>query len=479
MTTSTTTPRIPSARPTVSEPRPDRRWLVLGLLVTGLFMAMVDATIVNVALGSIRADLDVSGAGLELVVSGYTIAYAMLLITGARLGDLLGARRIFLTGLAVFTAASLVCGVAPTTGVLIAARFVQGAGAAGMVPQILAVIQQRFTGPDRARALSVYGAVIAGGAVCGQVLGGLLVSADLFGTGWRPAFLVNVPVGLALLVLVPRFVPSDHVPRGRRLDLPGLVTASGGVLLVVLPLVLGREEGWPAWTWASMAVGAVLLVAFVVVERRVAARGGDPLLDVSVVRTPGMRGGFVALGAGMLAYGGFLFATSLHLQAGLGDSALHAGLVFAPAAATFGSVGYAWRSLPARLHPWLPVVGLPVAGLGYALLALTLHGGSQPLALLVPVQLVTGVGMGLTFSPLLTLSLVRVPVVRAADASGLLATTFQLSLVLGVTLIGGRYLDLAPSGTGSAVAEALVVCALVTLVGTAGAYAVAREARRR
>src|SRR6266516_1541896 len=236
-----------------------RRWLMLVVLIAGQFMALLDVMIVNVAMPSIHQHLHASGAALQLVVAGYTIPYAMLLITGARLGDLRGERRMFLSGLVTFTLASLACGLAPTTGVLIGARFVQGTCAALMVPQILSVIQQQFSGAARARALSVWTAILASGAVVGQVLGGVLVSANLFGTAWRPVFLVNVPVGILLTVLVPRLVPPDRVTRdaSRRLDLPGLVTASSGVLLVVLPLVLGHEKGWPAWTWISLAAGFV------------------------------------------------------------------------------------------------------------------------------------------------------------------------------------------------------------------------------
>jgi MFS family permease len=248
MTTATT---IPTGGDTAER----RRWLMLAVLITGQFMALLDVTIVNVAIPTIQAKLHASGAALQLIVAGYTVTYAMLLITGARLGDLRGHRRLFLAGLGTFTLASLACGLAPTTGALVTARFVQGVGAALMVPQILSVIQRQFAGAARARALGVYAATLASGAVVGQALGGLLVSANLLGASWRPVFLVNVPVGVAAAVLVPRLVPADQVPGGRRLDLPGLLTASGAVLLVVLPLVLGHEQGWPAWTFVSLAAG--------------------------------------------------------------------------------------------------------------------------------------------------------------------------------------------------------------------------------
>ena len=256
-------------------------------------------------------------------MGGYTIAYAMLLITGARLGDRYGRRRAY--------------------------RRVS-AGAAALVPQVFSLIQLRFTGPARARALSAYAAVLSAGAVAGLVLGGAVVSADLFGLGWRPVFGINVPIGIALALAVPRLIPPDEhseaTTRARRLDLAGLLVAGPAVLLVVLPLVLGHEAGWPAASFGCIAAGVLLAAGFVLVERRVAARGGDPLLNLDVLRAPGLPPGLAALAVTQLAYGGLLFAFTLYLQAGLGDSALRAGLTYVPMAATFGLVGYAGGGCP-------------------------------------------------------------------------------------------------------------------------------------
>jgi MFS family permease len=325
------------------------RWLMLIVLLAGQFMALLDVTIVNVAVPTIGRSLHASGAELQLVVAGYTVSYAMMLITGARMGDLYGRRRMFLIGAFVFTAASLACGIAPGIGVLIAARFVQGAGAAAMMPQIMSVIQVRFDGAARARALSAYTAVLSSGFVAGQVIGGVLVTANLFGQAWRPVFLVNVPIGVALLALVPLVVPRDSPARGRRLDLAGLAIAVPAVFLVVLPLMLGHQEGWPSWVFACIGLGLVLAAVFVLVERRIANRGGDPLLNLAVLRAPGLAAGLAAVAVLMITYGGFLFSFALHLQAGLGDSALRAGLTFAPCAVVFGLCGYFWRRLP-----WCP-----------------------------------------------------------------------------------------------------------------------------
>src|SRR4051812_30704375 len=319
-------------RPRASTGAAARPGNVLGVLLLGQFMAILDVSIVNVAAPTLRLDLDASGAGLQLAIAGYTISYAVLLITGARLGDRLGHGRAFRVGLAGFTAASLLCGLAPTTAVLIAFRFVQGAAAALMMPQVMSLIQRTFDGTARARALSLYSAVIACGAVVGQVLGGVIVSADLFGTGWRPVFLVNVPIGLVLLVLAGRHLPADRGQPTRSLDPAGVVTLSAAVLLLVLPLVLGHEEHWPLWGWLSLAASGPAFLGFVLVERRLHRRGGSPLVSGRVLRAPGLLVGAAAFFVAMINYAGYLFTFAPHPQSGLGGSARDAGPALAPAA---------------------------------------------------------------------------------------------------------------------------------------------------
>jgi MFS family permease len=437
---------------------------------------LTDVTIVNVAMPTIGRTLHASGAELQLVVAGYTVSYAMLLITGARLGDLLGRRRTFLAGVAAFTVASLVCGVAPGIGVLIAARFVQGAGAAAMMPQIMSVIQVRFSGAARARALSAYTAVLSSGFVAGQVIGGVLVTANLFGTAWRPVFLVNVPIGLLVLALVPRVVPRDEPttllargddppkpPERRRLDLPGLAIAVPAVFLIVLPLMLGHQENWPSWVFACVGAGVLLAAGFVLLERQVAARGGDPLLNLSVLSSRGLVPGLAAVGVLMISYGGFLFSFALHLQAGLGDSALRAGLTFAPCAAVFGLCGYFWRRLPERIHHLLTPLGCLVAVAGYAGVALDLRSGGHGGILLQVALIVTGGALALGFSPMVTHALVRVPVRQAADASGLLTTAIQLGQAVGVATFGSLFLTLDADRAGSGVTAASAHAIAITL----------------
>jgi MFS family permease len=470
------------------------RWLMLIVLLAGQFMALLDVTIVNVAMPTIGRNLHASGAELQLVVAGYTVSYAMLLITGARMGDIFGRRRMFMAGVAVFTLASLTCGIAPDIGILIPARFVQGAGAAMMMPQIMSVIQVRFDGPDRARALSAYTAVLSSGFVAGQVIGGVLVTANLFDEAWRPVFLVNVPIGLALLALVPRLVPRDKpsplagsggvVPPGqhrRQLDLAGLAIAVPAVFLVVLPLMLGHQENWPAWVFGCMALGLVLAAVFVVVERRIANRGGDPLLNLGVLRAPGLVAGLATVAVLMITYGGFLFSFALHLQAGLSDSALRAGLTFAPCALVFGVCGYFWRRLPAASHHLLTPLGCLVAAGGYLAVALDLRSGGQGGLALQVALIVTGASLALGFSPVVTHSLVGVPLHHAADASGLLTTTIQLGQAIGVATFGSLFLTLdADRGTtasavsGHALAITLGWLAVAMALGVAAGALLAR-----
>jgi MFS family permease len=441
-------------------------------------MALLDVTIVNVAMPTIGRSLHASGAKLQLVVAGYTVSYAMMLITGARMGDLYGRRRMFIAGVAIFTLASLICGIAPGIGVLIAARFVQGAGAAAMMPQIMSVIQVRFDGAARARALSAYTAVLSSGFVAGQVIGGVLVTANLFGQAWRPVFLVNVPIGLAVLALVPRVVPSDVPSRGRRLDLGGLAVAVPAVFLVVLPLMLGHQEGWPGWVFGCMAGGLALAAAFVLLERRIADRGGDPLLNLAVLRAPGLASGLAAVAVLFVTYGGFLFSFALHLQGGLGDSALRAGLTFAPCALVFGACGYFWRRLPGSSHHLLPPLGCLAAVGGYLAVAAVVNSGGPGGLLLQLALVVTGGALAFGFSPLVTHSLVRVPLHQAADASGLLTTTIQLGQAVGVATFGSLFLTLdsrpAPAVSGHALAVTMAWLAVAMVFGVVAGIPLSR-----
>jgi predicted MFS family arabinose efflux permease len=291
------------------------------------------------------------------------------------------------------------------------------------------------------------------------------VTANLFGTSWRPVFLVNVPIGLVVMILVPRLVPRDGPGSVRRLDVIGLLVAVPAVFLVVLPLMLRHAQGWPAWTFACIACGVALGAVFIFTERRVA----DPLLNLAVLRAPGLRTGLATTAIVMVTYGGFLFSFALHLQSGLGDSALRAGLTFAPCAVAFGLGGYFWRRLPSASHPVLPPVGCLVAAAGYAAVTLVLRSGTSGGAVLQVFLVLLGAMLALAFSPLVTHSLVHVPVSQAADASGLVTTTMQLSQAVGVATFGSLFLTLdsraVPAVSGHAIAVTLAWVAVAMVVG--------------
>lgn len=459
---------------------------ILLVILGAVFMALLDATVVNVATPTMRTDLRATGSALQLIVAGYTISYATLLITGARLGARHGFRTVFLVGLATFTLASFGCGLAPGAGVLIGARVVQGIGAGLMVPQIYSLIQLTFEGRARARALSLYATVIAVAVVVGQVAGGLLVSADLFGTGWRPVFLINVPVGLALLAAAVRLLPRQTSPSLKGLDLPGLVTLTATLLLLVVPLVLGHEQHWPWWTTVCLIAAAPALALFVCVERSVARRGGAPLVPGRVLRSRHLVCGAGALFFSMAGYAGFLFSFSQHLQSGLGESAIRAGLTFAPLALGVATGSLTWQRLPARWHPRMIAAACVLAAAGYLGIGLTLGAGGRGGPVLLVLQLVWGLGLGYTTSPLLTLALSTIAPADAADASGVLTTVPQIAQVVGVAAYGSIFLTRADghpaAGPQAAVAsaEALHATALPVAVGALlGALALVPLVRTR
>ncbi|MEO3754882.1 MFS transporter [Streptomyces sp. B6B3] len=455
-------------------------------MLAAQFMNLLDVFIVNVAAPTVQSDLGASGGSLQLVVAGYTITYAVLLVTGARLGGRLGPGRLFQVGLAAFTLTSLACGLAATTGQLITFRFLQGVGAALMLPQVLSLIQRTFTGAERGRALAMFGAVIATGAAAGQVAGGVLVSADLFGWGWRPIFLVNVPIGLALLVLGARVVPLDRPgpgERARELDLPGLALLSAAVLAFTVPLVLGQEEDWPTWCWLSLAGSVLLLAGFAWFESRLARRGGAPLLSPRVLRSPGMGLAVTRICLVMAVNSGLMFAFSLHLQGpeageGLGYGALRAGLSFLPTALMFGLVSLTWRRLPAAWHPYLVPAGLLTAAAGTLGVGLLLRDGDPLGPAVLTLFGVNGAGMALAYAPLLVRALSSVRPEDAADASGLTGTMTQLGMLVGTATFGTLFLERTESALSStdglwvttlALSATCVAVAALGLLGARGA----------
>ncbi len=449
-----------------------RTMLALLVLLTGQFMANVDIAVVNVAAPTIHTDLHTGNGQLQLVVSGFVLAYAMLLITGARLGAMYGFRRVFLIGAGGFTLASLACGLAMDPISLMIARFAQGAAAGLMVPQVLTGIQTMFSGERRARALGYYTLALSGGAVVGQILGGVLVWADLFGSSWRPIFLINVPIGAALVAAAARTLPRGDRDPGQRLDLRGVVLLSLTVTFAVLPLVLGRESSWPAWTWVCLAASPAGLVWFVEAQRRIARRHGSPLVNLDVLRRPAIRWGLLSWAATVSTYFATLFVLALYLQRGVGRSPLFSGFALVSWVAAFGVAGPLLRRLPDRLsRPARAAAGgaliLAAAYAGIAT-ALALHQLTDPT--LVALLGLGGFGLGTTFTALMAHMTANVPTANATDLSGLIPTNTQLAGVFGVTVFGAGYLAVATSSPRQAFIAITTAFAVTAALGAATAY---------
>jgi MFS family permease len=459
-------------------PASARHRRLLAALLTGQAMATMDASIVNVAAPSIRAGLHASGGALQLIVSGYVLAFAVVLVIGSRLGDRHGHGRMFRLGLICFMAASLACGIAPSAAALTAFRILQGAAAALLVPQVLSLIQLRFDGPARARAIGWYSMVLALGVAAGQLAGGVIVSADLFGTGWRLVFWVNVVIGAVLLPICRRVLPAESGSRPGRLDLGGAVLLAAAMIAVVAPLAVGREQGRPLWTWCSLGAGCLLLAGFAGWEIRVAAGDTVPLLDLKILTRSAVRPGLAACCLVMGCYAAWCFVLTLHLQSGLGFSPLRAGLTFLPYTAGFATVGLTWSKLPPRLSSALPIAGPAV--FAAALTALTsLAHGPWPIAASIPLLASAGAGHAGGFSPLLAHITQAAGPGSASAVSALANTGALLANALGVAVLGGLFLSTAgPTLTHSAAALSHVAwtAAGLLVLGAGCATRVARVA---
>lgn len=451
------------------------RPLGLFTLLLGAALPMIDFFVVNVAFPSIERDLDASPAALEMVVAGYAVAYAALLVLGGRLGDTFGRRRMFLWGVVAFGVTSLGCGLAPGAWSLVGARVIQGAASAMMFPQVLATIHATAEGRARTRAIGLFGSVGGISIVTGQVLGGVLVAADLAGSGWRAIFLINVPVVLFALLLGLRTVPDSRSESPARGDLAGTVLLASALASLLLPLTEGRAAGWPLWSVLLLAAAPVLGYGFFAVERRVERAGGDPLLPPSLLREPGVRRGLLAGGPIFLGFSSWMFEIALTLQHGLHYGALAAGLTLVP----MGVAQFAASVLAPRLTDRLGTgrvlaLSAVVQTAGLATVAATLWTGWRelpPLAL-APGLLLCGAGQGLQLPTYFRVILSAVPSARAGAGSGLAATAQQSGLALGVATLGSLFLALIPHlGTR----EALTV---VLLVQTAGLAALAAQGYR-
>jgi EmrB/QacA subfamily drug resistance transporter len=464
---------VNDAAPVRQAPGERRRWVILAVVLVGTFMSVLDVAIVNVAVPSIRANLHASFAAVEFVIAAYSLVYGVLLVTGGRLGDVFGRKQMFLIGMAGFAAASALCGFAPGSTVLIAARALQGGFGALMVPQVLAIIQATFVGAELATALAAFGAVLGVSATVGQLIGGALISANIAGASWRPTFLVNVPIGVVGLVAAARVLPAGRAATRPRLDLVGVGLGSVALLLLAVPLVEGRDAGWPAWMIGCLVLSPVVFTAFSLYEQRLAASGADPLLHPRLFRQRAFTAGLGITVTFIIANAGSLFMLALYLQVGLGFTPLEAGLTYTPTAAAF--------FLASLFAPRLvPILGRTVLSVGYAtaavgyLLTMTVAeaaGSSVTGWELAPALFVVGLGQGLGATPLFGTVLSGVDVADAGMASGVLTTAVELGMMLGVAVLGLVFFALlgtpSPAEHASAYAatfaHALPVCAGLAL----------------
>ena len=451
-----------------------RRWLMLPVVLMAMFMAGFDIWAVNVAAPSLQRDLHVSDAALQLIVGGYAFMYASGMVTGGRLGDLLGYRRMFMTGVITFAAASLLCGFARSPGELVGFRLLQGLTGAVMVPQVLALITAAFPVRERTRALAWFGVTMGLGFVSGQILGGGLIQANIFGLGWRAIFLVNVPVGIMALIAASAVVPHAWAEHRPRLDLIGAAGVSGSLALALVPLTLGRDEGWPVWTWVSLAAALPVLALTIAFERRLGRRGGAPLLDLALFRERAFSAGLAVNFGLVFFFGSFMFVLTLLLQAGLGQSPLHAGIEALPLAATFTIMSILSPRLTARLGPRAITVGAAIAAVGTVLLALTgLRYGARLTGWdLAPATGLIGLGQGMALPSLIGVVLAHVRPERAGAAAGILTTTQQFGAASGIAIVGAIFYSAlgAVPGRGSFVSGmelAMIVDAALLVAATA------------
>lgn len=432
MTTSTRPRSGAAAAPALLHGR--TAFVVLSVILIADFMELLDATIVSVAAPAIAADLDAGESALQWMMAGYTLAAGAGLITGGRVGDQFGRRRVFLLGLAAFMLASAGCGLAPNAGALIGTRIAQGLAAGLMIPQVFGIIRASFEPGARAKALGAYGAVLGVASVAGPLLGGVLVEADLFGLGWRAIFWVNVPIAIIGLIVGARRMPESRLPGGARLDLPGAALASAAVLLLLLPLLQGRDWGWPLWSLIVLALSAPAVALFLIRERRLAARGGQPILDPALLRVRAFAAGLSASLLFFGALGSFFLLLSLYLQLGTGRTALETGLVILPYA--IGSIITSGIGVRFARRALL-VSGALVLAASQIVLLLVVGGGAEPTywALAAPL-FAGGLGLGLTAPSLVNVVLAGVPARDAGAAGGVLTTVGQVGNAFGVAVLG-------------------------------------------
>ncbi|MGI5349796.1 MFS transporter [Streptomyces sp. CA-250714] len=471
-----------SAAMSAGGPDAGRRWVALGVLVCGAFLTNLDVLIVVVAMPALRHGLGADPGDQQLILAGYQLVYGAGVIAGGRLGDTFGSFRVFGIGMTLFTGASTVCGLAPSAGVLVVARLFQGAGTALMVPQVYRAAQLLFSAErDRRMAFAVIGAAMGVGAVSGQLVGGWVLAADVAGLGWRAVFLVNVPVGAGALALLPwvsgprrQRLPSAGQPASARsrpdLDLAGTAVAVGTLGLCTVPLVVGRDLGYPLWCRLCLVGALPLAAAFVRHEREVERRGRTPMIPPRLLRSTGFRRGLALLTLINSGVTSFLLVLGLLLQEGLEWGPLATGAGLLPAAGSFALASLLAPGL-ARLFSdrRLLCLAAAVACAGYAMCAVSAWCGAVPW--LMAALGVAGTGMGCFLAPALAMTLRTVAPADSGAASGVIASVQQLGAALGVCVFGAVFFSLTGAGVPWLRAFALTTCAVAPTTVASGVLA--------
>jgi EmrB/QacA subfamily drug resistance transporter len=438
-----------------------RRWAVLALVLAAECMDLLDGSIVNVAAPAIRSELRASTAALQWIIGGYALAFAIGLITGARLGDRYGRRRLFVAGTVGFAAASLAAALAVGPAMLIGCRLAQGAAAALLIPQGLGIIRDVFAAGEQGRAFAVFGPVIGLSAVLGPIIGGALVSLDAFGTGWRLIFLVNLPLAVAAAIGAVQIMPESRAPRAPRPDGLGTVLCAAAMGLLVYPLIQGREAGWPAWTYLMMAASVLAVGLLAGWSRRRGRRGQGTLVETSVFRHRGYSAGLACVVVFFAGMAGTLLTLTVYLQFGEHFSAVHAGLTLAPFAAgsAVGAVLAATVVVPRLGRGALQVAAVLIAaGAWWLRSSIVAHGLATGAAELIPAQLLLGAGIGMLISPLFDFILASVSDHEVGSASGVLNATQQLASAIGVAAIGTVFFStLSHHGFTAAIGQSLEI----------------------
>jgi EmrB/QacA subfamily drug resistance transporter len=455
----------------MTTPVDPRRWWMLPVILIGSFLSFLDFFIVNIALPAMRMDLRATPAELQFIVAAYGVGFGVMLITGGRLGDIFGRKRVFMLGIGGFTLASLFCGIAPSAAWLIAARILQAVTAATVTPQVLGIIRTEFPPHERPTAIGLYGTSMGLASIMGQVLGGFLVGADLFGWSWRLIFLVNLPVGLVALFLAARMVRESRGEGRPTLDWGGVGLASLGLFLLIYPVVAGREAGWPAWSFAMLACVVPVLAVFIAYERGVIRSGAMPLIALHLFRVRTIRLGLVTSAAFFLGLGVFFVVMTVTFQAGFGYSPFQTGLLFLPFAVAFSAASAVSGRVTARMGPCILNLGTGLMAAGLLVLLGACRAG-LPIGWVAAAFTVYGVGQGLT-QPALINTVIGGSGIGPDDtgsAVGLFLTTAQSCIAFGVAAIGDVFfarLGGVPVVTDYlAAVSATLWCNLLLLTGT-------------